>query len=758
MVIEDLKILKKRLLVVVVIIFVAISIFRIYNNISLYSKNKVNQKNTIFKQTSYIYNAKINIINRSFASRLESIVSQQKIKDAIKNLDRKTLYNISIKRFKTIKKDFPTLTRMHYHLPNYTSLLRVHKTEKFADNLKEKRPMITKTIQTKTMQIGFESGVYDNEDITYRVVIPILDGDVLLAVVELGIDIKGILYKIDDFFKASRMQKVYMGFLLQNKNFTDNKINHNINLTDYKLIGNDKLVTSMINNIDSSKLEQNIKFNNKDYFIFWGKEKLNDFNKNQIGTIFYAFDITKLENDFRKNTILSIVQPIVGMIVLFLILLWLFNYIIKQSKLNNIKVTSIVDNQKAIIVVTNGKNIIQINNSFLKFFNIDNLKLFLKDYDCICDKFEKKDGYLQKQYGDKTWIEFMMLNPSRSHKAEIITENNNSHIFQVNAKEFKQGNDIEYVVSFDDITDLEDVNKNLEKVVYEKTKELSNANEDLKTINQKLKIKTIEVENESKKVHYLNVNLKKDITQAIKDNRYKEQQLFQQSRLAQMGEMISMIAHQWRQPLTAISATSAGISLKAKLHKLDENIAIELADKISNYAQHLSSTIDDFREFFKSNKEKKEITFNELVNGVLNIVKDSITNKNIELITKLNCNHKLNTYPNEIKQVILNLIKNSEDILIEKDIKNPVITIETKCDLDFKSPILMIKDNGGGIPDDISSQIFDPYFSTKTEKNGTGLGLYMSKTIIEEHCNGELSVSNDKYGAVFTIKLKGEDI
>ena len=195
------------------------------------------------------------------------------------------------------------------------------------------------------------------------------------------------------------------------------------------------------------------------------------------------------------------------------------------------------------------------------------------------------------------------------------------------------------------------------------------------------------------------------------------------------------------------------------LSKLDKNVAIELSDKISSYAQHLSSTIDDFREFFKTNKEKRKISYTVLVQSVLGIIEESIENKNITLVKELNSDIIFYTYPNEIKQVILNLIKNAEDVLLEKEIKNPTITITTKDN------ILSISDNGGGVSKDIIDKIFDPYFSTKTKKDGTGLGLYMSKTIIEEHCGGSLSVSNDviidqdgkpSSGAVFTIELRNK--
>ena len=250
----------------------------------------------------------------------------------------------------------------------------------------------------------------------------------------------------------------------------------------------------------------------------------------------------------------------------------------------------------------------------------------------------------------------------------------------------------------------------------------------------------------------LNKNLKNRIKGEVAKNREKDKAMLQQSRLAQMGEMIRMIAHQWRQPLSAISATSGNLTLKAKLDMLDNDTAVELGERISGYAQHLSLTIDDFRDFFKSNKETLDTTYKELIDSVLSIIETSITDKNIQLKQELQSEVTLSTYPNEIKQVILNLIKNAEDILLEKGIENPYIKIKTYDD--ENNSYLSVEDNGGGIPEDIIDKIFDPYFSTKTKKDGTGLGLYMSKTIIEEHCRGKLMVSNGDDGAKFTIILQ----
>jgi len=227
-----------------------------------------------------------------------------------------------------------------------------------------------------------------------------------------------------------------------------------------------------------------------------------------------------------------------------------------------------------------------------------------------------------------------------------------------------------------------------------------------------------------------------------------------QSKLAKMGEMISMIAHQWRQPLNAISVTSSNLQFKCMMDNINKDFFEQELKLIDKYSQHLSKTIDDFRDFFKENKEKTMTSLIKVVNDTLDIVSVSLEHKNITIITKIECNLEFMTYENELKQVVLNLLKNAEDILLEKKIKNPTISIFTLCDAqNCKNQALIIKDNGGGISEDIMMRIFEPYFSTKKEKDGTGLGLYMSKIIIEEHCGGKLTVSNDKDGAVFKMQF-----
>ena len=252
-------------------------------------------------------------------------------------------------------------------------------------------------------------------------------------------------------------------------------------------------------------------------------------------------------------------------------------------------------------------------------------------------------------------------------------------------------------------------------------------------------------------IEELNASLESRVRDEVAKNMQKDRQLLAQSRHAQMGEMISMIAHQWRQPLAAISSTSTAIGLKASLGKLENETAEQLSLKIAEYTQHLSETIDDFRNFFKPNKEKILTSFCEIIRSVLSISDMSLRNKKIELFQELNCDEKFLSYPNELKQVVLNILKNAEDVLVERSVVSPYVKIKTYTQ--GTKAILEISDSGGGVSEEILEKIFDPYFSTKLQKDGTGLGLYMSKIIIEEHCGGTLSCKNIENGLEFRVEL-----
>ena len=267
------------------------------------------------------------------------------------------------------------------------------------------------------------------------------------------------------------------------------------------------------------------------------------------------------------------------------------------------------------------------------------------------------------------------------------------------------------------------------------------------------------------KHHIELVSYKKNLEKKVKEEIIKTQQahslMVQQSKLADMGELINMIAHQWRQPLGSISSIllSIDFAIQSGKYRLEDSKEaqefIEFTKRkhtnITSILEFLSNTIDNFSEFYKQDKEKLYIEINEPIKNTLDIIQIVMNNNGIEINTTFKTNDKIHVNKNEIMQVILNILKNSEDNFMIKNISKPKINIVTKYI--NNQHIITIEDNGGGISTDILHNIFNPYFSTKSNKNGTGLGLYMSKIIVENHHNGKLNAYNTDNGICFEIIL-----
>ncbi|WP_072682315.1 cache domain-containing protein [Arcobacter sp. LA11] len=255
-------------------------------------------------------------------------------------------------------------------------------------------------------------------------------------------------------------------------------------------------------------------------------------------------------------------------------------------------------------------------------------------------------------------------------------------------------------------------------------------------------------------------NYQKEIKKHIEDNTRQHNLLSQKSKMAAMGEMIGNIAHQWRQPLSSISTAATGMKVQKEIGVLSDKLFNDSVDGIMESATFLSRTIDDFSNFFKPDKEENFTNIKKLFQKAIKLVKAQYQTKNIEIIYNIEDIDFL-TLENELIQVILNIFNNSRDELvkIENDSFRRLILIDA-----FEEDgqlIILIKDNAGGIPTDIISRIFEPYFSTKHQSQGTGIGLYMSEEIIVKHLKGKLEALNESFeydnikyqGATFRITL-----
>ena len=252
-----------------------------------------------------------------------------------------------------------------------------------------------------------------------------------------------------------------------------------------------------------------------------------------------------------------------------------------------------------------------------------------------------------------------------------------------------------------------------------------------------------------------NKELKLKVQEALKESKEKDQLMFHQTKLVAMGEMIENIAHQWRQPLSQVNSAVLLIDDILYQEKL-KNPAIEAKLlEIEDLTKYMSKTIDDFRGFFDQHKQKVSFDLNEPIERSIHILQGVINNNHIDLRLKLNPSITSYGYPNEIQQVILVILNNAIDACKINNIEKPYISIETNYINNYN--FIKISDNAGGIQEEFISKIFEPYFTTKHKKQGAGVGLYLSKMIIEESLNGQLLVQNTATGVEFTIKLKEYD-
>ena len=255
------------------------------------------------------------------------------------------------------------------------------------------------------------------------------------------------------------------------------------------------------------------------------------------------------------------------------------------------------------------------------------------------------------------------------------------------------------------------------------------------------------------------INLYTKLIKSVEENRQKDLVLNEQSKLVSMGEMIGNIAHQWRQPLSVISTGITGMQIEKEYGLLTDEKFNKTCDVINNNAQYLSKTIDDFRNFVKGDRVKKRFNLKSDIESFLHLVEGSIKSSNINIILDLDENIIINGYENELTQCFINIFNNAKDVLLNQEETNRLVFISSMLADD--TIIIKIKDNGGGVLPEAFSRVFEPYFTTKHQSQGTGLGLHMTYNLIVDGMGGTIDVYNrefkynnhDEKGAEFIIKF-----
>lgn len=256
----------------------------------------------------------------------------------------------------------------------------------------------------------------------------------------------------------------------------------------------------------------------------------------------------------------------------------------------------------------------------------------------------------------------------------------------------------------------------------------------------------------TQELEVLNRHLESRVESALDEISHKDKLLVMHGRQAAMGEMIGVIAHQWKQPMSAINIVASLIQSEIEMGEgMNTDKALRYLDELMNLNEFMSRTVDDFRNFFNPNKIRKSAMLSDVADEVLNLLQKQLMQEKIVVDMDFRIENPILIYKNEIIHVILNILKNALDVLSEQAGKEGRILIEGREEEGCQ--VLEISDNGGGISEENMDKVFAHYFSTKDEKSGTGLGLYISKIIIEEHSKGRISVSNTDEGAKFTVWL-----
>ena len=247
--------------------------------------------------------------------------------------------------------------------------------------------------------------------------------------------------------------------------------------------------------------------------------------------------------------------------------------------------------------------------------------------------------------------------------------------------------------------------------------------------------------------------LKLKVEEELSKNREKDRILIQQNKLAAMGEMLGNIAHQWRQPLNNVSLILQFLRDNYKNKEVSEEKIDKFINKANKHIEYMSETIDDFRNFYKPSKTQNKFFVFESIDTLLDMVKNQYESENIKINFEYE-NIEITNYENELKQALLNILNNAKDALLsKKDIEDFDAFINISLYKNEEKMILEISNNGGNINEEILYKIFEPYFTTKFETQGTGIGLYMTKSIIETNMKGKIEVQNIINGVKFTITL-----
>ena len=443
---------------------------------------------------------------------------------------------------------------------------------------------------------------------------------------------------------------------------------------------------------------------------------------------------------------------------------WIKNAQHFQDKGINTEVKILSTTKQENIFRVHVDNIQKTNKAIITLVDITD---FIREKDLLLDAVDSVEGELSSTKHEflatKERFEYAINNSSQDGFWDIDFRTNKLYLssgwkHRLGFEENQNITYIDYIKLIEDSSLPKQTNKMMDYILYQKP----NKNEGSIYFSTQYKVKLknndlIDIEDTGEILFdedgdpYRIFGFHRDITQKLKEQKDE----IQQAKLASLGEMLENIAHQWRQPISAINGIVNDLDFEIDLDEL-ENVPTErikeVIKDISEFTEYMSNTVDDFRNFIKKDKSKEKFNIHKNINKAISIIEHSFSKHNISIETNF-CNEDiiLYGYQRELSQVVVNILNNAKDIIVEKGIKKPFVRISTQ--IENENINIFINDNAGGIPEEILEKIFDPYFTTKHESIGTGIGLSMSKSIVDKHFEGLLSVENNNVGALFKISL-----
>lgn len=735
------------LIILIVILFMS----AVFVSIAMY-EYKMNYRDRIEQHEEalgYIVDSEFEKLTRTYVSRLNGFTKANKrIVKAFKERDREALLKLVNPRFTTFKKENPDFHNVNFILPDGRLLLSVNEPDKFRNDMS-----VYKYIQSiKKDTDALHGYIISNDRLFFQAVQTVRHNDKNIGFVEFRVRTSIMNQIIQDVLDA----EYALGVPSNIPHRHDDHTHFHPIVIDSSCSIFDNLPISF----DYESHIQKVNVNNTEYIIH--NKEVKNFKGDLIGHYFTSNDITKLNKRFQAFFMYVLIITAIVIILSASVLYLGFGAILNKVEQMNIDLETTIANRTKELKEANENALDQnkIINSLYKRF-----KSMFQDHHSVMFLVEPRQGRVVD--ANKAALEFLNLDKKQVQKMKIsdislMTEEQVENILQRSISEGLK-NYISKFKIFDVTYDIEiqaspieiDGRKLLFAICYDVTEK-------------------VEIENKLKE---MNKNLENMATEEAEKRQKQEHLLIQQSKMSSVGEVLSAIIHQWKQPMTAISYLMQDISDSCSRGSTDKAYLQNISEEALNQINYMNQTVEDFRRFLMPSKSKENFNITNEVVSVIGILYKQIEKDNISVsvtivneekdVVNYQAGKLLNLenldidtscflshgYPSEFKQVLMNVIHNSRDAINEKDESSisGKINVVVSCIDDYIE--ISVADNAGGIPPEILDKVFEPYFTTK-ETSGTGIGLYMSKSIIESHMDGEITAENSDLGALFTIKLK----